>query len=41
MRMVEFNSPQVDKNNAMEELKLWRAKLRRTNILPNTSIGAL
>lgn len=39
--LVEFYSPQIDKNNAIAELRLWRAKLQRSGIIPKTGIDAL
>jgi len=39
--LVEFYSPQIDKNNAIAELRLWRAKLQRSGIIPKTGINAL
>ncbi|XP_025192612.1 52 kDa repressor of the inhibitor of the protein kinase-like, partial [Melanaphis sacchari] len=39
--LVEFYSPQVDKNNSLTELRLWRTKLRRTSCIPKTGIDAL
>ncbi|XP_008184846.1 52 kDa repressor of the inhibitor of the protein kinase-like [Acyrthosiphon pisum] len=32
---------QVDKNNSLTELRLWRTKLRRTSCIPKTGIDAL
>lgn len=40
-QLVEFYSPQVDKNNSLTELRLWRTKLRRTSCIPKTGINAL
>jgi hypothetical protein len=40
-QLVEFYSPQVDKNNSLTELRLWRAKLRRTSCIPKNGIDAL
>lgn len=39
--LVEFYSPQIDKNNAIVELRLWRTKLPRSGIIPKTGIDAL
>lgn len=39
--LVEFYSPQIDKNNAMSELRLWRTKLQRSGTMPKTGIDAL
>jgi len=39
--LVEFYSPQIDQNNAIAELRLWRAKLQRSGIIPKTGIDAL
>ncbi|KAL4131924.1 hypothetical protein QTP88_009156 [Uroleucon formosanum] len=39
--LVKFDSPQIDKNNTIAELRLWRTKLQRCGIIPKTEIDAL
>uniref|UniRef100_A0A2S2PV24 HAT C-terminal dimerisation domain-containing protein n=1 Tax=Sipha flava TaxID=143950 RepID=A0A2S2PV24_9HEMI len=39
--LLEFYSPQIDKNNATAELKHWWVKLQKSGIISKTGIDAL